>query len=59
MNTDMKIKSKKSSLSPLILSPLTIAHDYEGVNLSIIENVIREKLPKLKTTINSILKKED
>ncbi len=36
-----------------------IAHDYEGVNLSIIENVIREKLPKLKTTINSILKKED
>jgi uncharacterized protein with HEPN domain len=36
-----------------------IAHDYEGVNLSIIEHVIREKLPKLKTTIQAILKEED
>ena len=36
-----------------------IAHDYEGVNLSVIEHVIREKLPKLKTTIQTILKEED
>ena len=36
-----------------------IAHDYEGVNLSVIEYVIREKLPKLKTTIETILKEED
>ncbi len=36
-----------------------IAHDYEGVNKSIIENILREHLPKLKTTIKTILKKED
>jgi len=36
-----------------------IAHDYEGVNLSIIEQVIREKLPKLKKTINKILESKD
>jgi len=36
-----------------------LAHDYKGVNLSVIEHVIREKLPKLKTTIQAILKEED
>lgn len=34
-----------------------IAHDYEGINKSIIESIIREHLPKLKTTIKTILKK--
>jgi len=28
-----------------------IAHDYEGINLSIIENILRDKLPILKTKI--------
>jgi uncharacterized protein with HEPN domain len=32
-----------------------IAHDYEGVNLSVIEFVIRDKLPKIKVTIENIL----
>ncbi|NWF67231.1 MAG: DUF86 domain-containing protein [Campylobacterales bacterium] len=32
-----------------------IAHDYEGVNLTIIEYVIREKLPKMQKVINDIL----
>ena len=36
-----------------------IAHDYEGVNLSMIEYSIREKLPKLKQTIETMLKEED
>jgi len=36
-----------------------IAYDYEGVNLLVIEQVIREKLPKLETTIETILKEED
>ena len=31
-----------------------IAHDYEGVNLSVIEKIIRDKLPKLKTVIEEI-----
>ncbi len=32
-----------------------IAHDYEGLNLAIIEAVLREKLPKIKKVINDIL----
>jgi uncharacterized protein with HEPN domain len=32
-----------------------IAHDYEGVNILMIERVIREKLPKIKETINTII----
>ena len=35
-----------------------IAHDYEGVNLAIIETIIREKLLKIDTTIKKILDKE-
>jgi len=31
-----------------------IAHDYEGVNLAIIEGVIREYLPRIKSIIGSI-----
>ncbi|NWF67296.1 MAG: DUF86 domain-containing protein [Campylobacterales bacterium] len=32
-----------------------IAHDYEGINKLIIEGIVREHLPKLKTTIETIL----
>jgi len=32
-----------------------IAHDYEGINLPIIEFVIRERLPILQSTIKDIL----
>jgi uncharacterized protein with HEPN domain len=34
-----------------------IVHDYEGLNLSVIEMVIREKLPMMKKTIEQILGK--
>ena len=33
-----------------------IAHDYEGINLAIIEFIIRERLPILKNEIEKILK---
>ena len=33
-----------------------IAHDYEGINLPIIEFIIRDRLPILKDIINNILK---
>ncbi len=36
-----------------------IAHDYEGVNKTIIESIIREHTEKLKITIEEILKEED
>lgn len=32
-----------------------IAHDYEGINLPIIEFIIRERLPVLKKIINIII----
>ena len=31
-----------------------IAHDYEGINLSVIEHIIQNKLPKMKMIILSI-----
>lgn len=34
-----------------------IAHDYEGINLPIIEFIIRERLPILHSTIKDILNK--
>ncbi|MEA1918048.1 MAG: HepT-like ribonuclease domain-containing protein [Campylobacterota bacterium] len=34
-----------------------IAHDYEGINLAIIELIIREKIPKMKFIIEEILGK--
>jgi uncharacterized protein with HEPN domain len=33
-----------------------IAHDYEGVNLAIIEMVIRDRLPIIATTIKKIIR---
>ena len=35
-----------------------IAHDYEGVHLARIENIIRVHLPKLKQIIKQILKEK-
>ena len=32
-----------------------IAHDYEGVNLSVIEHIIRDKLPKIDAVIEYLL----
>ncbi|MCV6607212.1 MAG: DUF86 domain-containing protein [Campylobacterales bacterium] len=32
-----------------------IAHDYEGVSISIVELVIKEKLPKMKETVLKVL----
>lgn len=36
-----------------------IAHDYEGVRKSIIEDVVRYYIPKLKSNIEKILEKEE
>jgi uncharacterized protein with HEPN domain len=35
-----------------------IAHDYDGINLSIIESDLRENMPKLLETIKEILQEE-
>lgn len=32
-----------------------IAHDYEGVNLGVIEYIIRDKLPKIKAITDNLL----
>lgn len=36
-----------------------IAHDYDGINLSIIEDDLRENMPKVLETINQILENEN
>ena len=33
-----------------------IAHDYEGVNLSVIEHIIRDRLPDMKKIVDQILR---
>jgi uncharacterized protein with HEPN domain len=33
-----------------------IAHDYGGVNLGLIESIVRKNIPELKATIGAILK---
>jgi uncharacterized protein with HEPN domain len=32
-----------------------IAHDYEGINLSVIEHIIRDKLPKMKQILQNLV----
>ena len=32
-----------------------IVHDYEGINLAVLESVIRDKLPKMKATAEAVL----
>ena len=32
-----------------------IVHDYEGINLAVLKSVIRDKLPKMKATVEAIL----
>lgn len=32
-----------------------IVHDYEGINLAVLESVIRDKLPKIKATAEAVL----
>ena len=54
----LEVQNKYTNL-PIKESYLTrnyIAHDYEGVNKHIIELIIREQLPKLKTYIETIIK---
>ena len=36
-----------------------IAHDYEGINLSIIEHIIRDKLPKIKAIILNLIQQAE
>ena len=36
-----------------------IEHDYEGINLSIIEHIIRDKLPKIKAIILNLIQQAE
>ena len=36
-----------------------IVHDYEGLNLSVLDRVIREKLPTMKETVEHLLKTKE
>ena len=47
----------KSDIKGAIDTRNFIAHDYEGINLPIIEFIIRERLPVLKKIIEDIIQK--
>ncbi len=53
---DLEILAKfdKEDIRGAIAVRNFIAHDYKGVNLSLIESVLREYIPKLKKTIQEI-----
>ncbi len=48
---DVLSKFKKEDIRGAFAVRNFIAHDYEGVNLALIESVIRDYLPKIKSTI--------
>ncbi len=48
-------KFDKNDIKGAIATRNFIAHDYDGVNLSFIEMIIRERLPIVKQVIKSIL----
>jgi len=52
-------KFNKEDIKGLISVRNYIAHDYDGVNLSIIEDDLRENMPKILETINQILQNEN
>ena len=55
-DVDIETLSKfdKSDIRGALALRNFIAHDYEGVNLAIVENVLREYLPKIKKSILEI-----
>ena len=55
MNFELLAKFDKEDIRGALAIRNFIAHDYEGINMAIIEDVLRKYLPKLKRTINEIL----
>ena len=51
MEYDMLSRFDKEDIRGAFAVRNFIAHDYEGVNMALIENVIRVYLPKIKTTV--------
>ena len=54
LDLDTLSKFDKEDIRGAIAVRNFIAHDYEGVNMALIENIIREYLPKLKKSILNI-----
>jgi uncharacterized protein with HEPN domain len=58
-NNSMTLKNfKDSDLKGIASVRNFIAHDYDGVQLAIIESTIRHKLPQILEILNNILKEE-
>ena len=51
-------KFNKDTIKGIIAVRNFIAHDYDGINLAMIENGIRYEIPQIKTTIKKILEEE-
>ena len=55
-NSDVLTNFDESDIKGAIDTRNFIAHDYEGINLPIIEFIIRERLPIIKDIIEDIIK---
>ena len=55
LSPDLQQKYPQLPIKQSYLTRNYIAHDYEGVNKQIIEMIIREQLPLLKTQIQTII----
>jgi len=55
-NSDILTNFDESDIKGAVDTRNFIAHDYEGINLPIIEFIIRERLPIIKNIIKDILK---
>ncbi|ADV46305.1 protein of unknown function DUF86 [Nitratifractor salsuginis DSM 16511] len=54
-NSEIVEKFDPSDIKGAVATRNFIAHDYDGVNLSVIEMTIRERLPVVKGVIEAIL----
>jgi len=56
MDLELLAKFDKDDIRGALALRNFIAHDYEGVNLAVVEEVLRNYIPQLKKTIINILK---
>jgi len=56
LSNEFQVKYSELPIKESYLTRNYIAHDYEGVNKQIIEMIIREQLPLLKSQIQKIIK---
>ena len=59
-NFDKDFQTQNSNIEWIVIKNLRnkIIHDYEGIKLNLIGDIIKEDIPKLKQDLNNILKND-